>query len=493
MIYRELLTDPPWREGDLGKRLPPSPHAVSVALPRWKDVIGYEEKDPAVLSRLECGYPRFVIHPSVQHLCASSPFSEGRARLPFPSEKTAHLCADFIRKQTGLPSQVLPHKGVFLVDVEKNAFSALKDFWQHTGGIVSSRLADAALAGKSAHSFSSPAHRSLQKKLAALYGCEAEDVFLVPTGMAAHFLALRAVQARKPHTPTAQLGFPYVDTLKLQQKIGAGAVLLGNLSTIAADLLALIKQNAPAACFCEIPGNPLLGSADLREISPLLKSRGIPLVADDVVATPFNVDLSPYADLVVTSLTKYIAGSCDVMGGALVCNPRSPFRNEFRAILSSLYEPLLYEEDAAILDERADSFEERMKTHNENGLFIAERLRSHPAVERVWFPKWEFCDAYESVRRPGGGWGSVVTFLPKNASEASPRIYDCLPLAKGPSLGSFFTLACPFTLLAHYTELDWAESCGVSRYLIRLSVGIETPETLWQKIEHALSSSLSAE
>jgi cystathionine gamma-synthase len=91
------------------------------------------------------------------------------------------------------------------------------------------------------------------------------------------------------------------------------------------------------------------------------------------------------------------------------------------------------------------------------------------------------------VRKPQGGWGSLVTFLPKHAETTSPRIYDRLEVCKGPSLGTVFTLACPFTLLAHYTELDWAESCGVSRHLIRLSVGLENPEELWRRIERALA------
>ncbi len=81
----------------------------------------------------------------------------------------------------------------------------------------------------------------------------------------------------------------------------------------------------------------------------------------------------------------------------------------------------------------------------------------------------------------------MVTFLPKNAATAAPRIYDHLEVCKDPSLGTFFTLACPFTLLAHYPELDWAESCGVSRYLIRISVGLEDPEEIWQRLNRALN------
>jgi cystathionine gamma-synthase len=115
-------------------------------------------------------------------------------------------------------------------------------------------------------------------------------------------------------------------------------------------------------------------------------------------------------------------------------------------------------------------------------------LRRHPKISQIWYPKWSFGDAYESVRRPDGGWGSLVTFLPKDAENSAPRIYDHLAVCKGPSLGTDFTLACPFTLLAHYTELEWAEACGVPRYLIRISVGLEDPDELWQRLESALQA-----
>jgi len=312
-------------------------------------------------------------------------------------------------------------------------------------------------------------------------------VFLAPTGMAAIFAALQAVKERAPGRPTAQLGFPYVDALKLQETFGHSGILLHDLESASQELPALLRRQPLAACFCEIPGNPLLGSVDLRAISPALREQGVPLVVDDVVATPINVDLSAHADLIATSLTKFIVVTCDAMGGALICSPKSPFYHELKSIARAQHEELLWGDDARVLDQQARSFPERMKRHNENGLFIAERLRGHPAVERVWYPKWENGEAYEAVRRPSGGWGALVTFLPKNGETRSPIIYDRLEVCKGPSLGAVFTLACPFTLLAHYTELDWAESCGVSRYLIRLSVGLEEPEELWQRFEKALA------
>lgn len=487
MGIRDLLRDPVWRGDELGKALPDSLHAVSVALPRWQDVVGYEEKWPEVVNQLQCGYPRFVIHRLVQDLAR---FIAGdRPCLPFPSRHTAQQCVAFIHRQSGVEAHVLEREGHYGVATTDNGYDSLKAFWQHTGLIVSTRRAQSVLQGVPQQQPDDREVRdSLRRQLAGLYDCSPDDVFLQPTGMAAMFAALRTVMRRTPGRPTVQIGFPYVDTLKLQEKFGHGATLLHDLNHCTANLRALLQQGDLAGCFSEIPGNPLLGSADLREITPILREHGVPLVADDVVATPLNVDLGPHADLIATSLTKYIVGRGDAMGGALICNPRSPYHGELRAIAASLHEELLWLDDAVVLEEQIGSFPERMRVHNRNGLIIAERLRSHPAVEQVWFPKWSFGDAYEAVRRPDGGWGSLVTFLPKNAETASPRIYDNLEVCKGPSLGTSFTLACPFTLLAHYTELEWAEACGVPRNLIRLSVGLEDVDELWGRIVRALEA-----
>jgi len=474
----------------MGQPIPNSTHAVSVALPRWRDVVGYEEKSPEVIDRLSSGYPRFVIHPLVAELGRF--ISDGRACLPFPSRRVADLAAEFVRRTAGDEPKRVEKNGVHGVVAAAAGNAALRTFWQHTGLIVSSRQAEAHLAGIVLNPIDPEIQRSLRRQLAGWYDCAEGDVFLAPTGMASVFAALQAVLRRAPGRPTAQLGFPYVDTLKLQQKFGPGGILLHHLGTIEGKLRSLLDRERLAGCFCEIPGNPLLGSVDLRRVSPMLREHHVPLIVDDVVATPINVDLSRQADLVVTSLTKFIVGSGDAMGGALVCNPRSPQYQELKSIVQAQHEELLWGQDAEVIECQARGFPERMQRHNENGLWIAERLRQHPAIERVWYPKWEFSEAYEAVRRPNGGWGALLTFLPKNAAASSPGIYDRLACCKGPSLGTVFSLACPFTLLAHYTELEWAEACGVSRYLIRLSVGLEEPEDLWRRLETALALKATA-
>ena len=94
---------------------------------------------------------------------------------------------------------------------------------------------------------------------------------------------------------------------------------------------------------------------------------------------------------------------------------------------------------------------------------------------------------YERIRRHGGGYGSLLSFLPATPATMAPRIYDALDVSKGPSLGTDFTLACPYTLIAHYRELDWAETHGVSRWLLRVSVGLEDFDDLQARFSLALS------
>jgi cystathionine gamma-synthase len=67
-------------------------------------------------------------------------------------------------------------------------------------------------------------------------------------------------------------------------------------------------------------------------------------------------------------------------------------------------------------------------------------------------------------------------------------VFNALRVSKGPSLGTHFTLACPYTQLAHYDELDWAADCGVPAHLLRVSVGLEDPNELWQRFAIALES-----
>lgn len=477
-----------WHGDEMGLPLPDSPHAVSVALPRWQDVIGYEEKRPETVSRMRSGYPRFLVHPYVSAVARE--MAPDEVCLPFPSARTAQRCAEYVSRRSGEPAWLVRFGDVTGVVTNPAGQAALRAFWQHTGLIFSSRQAEALLEGRAADADRDRALKaSLRAQLADHYGCDAGDVFLLPSGMGAIFLALQAVSRVRPGRATAQLGFPYVDSLKVQEQFGTGVVFVPYRNGTQAEVLIDVLRREPlAGCFCEIPSNPLLECPDIMGLLPWLREQGIPLVVDDVVSTPYNIDLTGVADIVVTSLTKYFAGTGDVMGGALMLNPRSPQYDALKRAVLAEHEDLLWGEDAAVLDRQARGFPERMQRHNAGGLLLAERLRAHPAVAQVWYPKWQCAEFYEAVRRPGGGWSNLISFLTREAARTAPLVYDALEICKGPTLGTVFTLACPFTLLAHYGELDWAESCGVSRHLIRVSVGIEEPEALWSRFARVLDT-----
>jgi cystathionine gamma-synthase len=113
-------------------------------------------------------------------------------------------------------------------------------------------------------------------------------------------------------------------------------------------------------------------------------------------------------------------------------------------------------------------------------------LNDHPSVAQVWHPSLVNRDHYDSIRRKNGGYGGLLSFVLKNPKK-TPKVYDSLKLSKGPSFGTPFTLVCPYTMLAHYLELEWAEGCGVPANLLRVSCGLEPIETLIAAFDEALS------
>ncbi|MBI2432477.1 MAG: PLP-dependent transferase [Candidatus Hydrogenedentes bacterium] len=486
---RDLLKEPLWREEDLGKNLPDSPHATSVALPLWRHVVGYEENDPAVLSALSCGYPRFVAHPYVRQLFehARQEFAcSGEQAFVFPTETVAQRCARYVREKTGLVARVQATgvNGLHAVVFPDAAFEPVKKYWQHFGEIVSSRAALAAIEGR--RPTDGTAKGMLRERIASLAGGRAEDVFLYPSGMAALAAGLRAAQAHRSGGKSAQLGFPYVDLLKIQSVTGPGVHFLADPSDANVDAIAgLVERETLSAVFCEVPGNPLLQCVDLPRLSELLRKHGVPLIVDDTPGTFANIDVLPWADMVVSSLTKSFSGVGDVMAGSVVLNPESALYNALAPLVREQFEDLFWEEDAAALEENSRDFPERMQVVNKNAEALTDYLAGHPAVERVYYPKQETRARYERVMRPGGGYSCLLSLLLKDAPRRSAPFYDALRVCKGPSLGLNFTISCPYVLLAHYNELDWVEQCGLSRFLLRISVGMEPADEMIGRFEEA--------
>ena len=489
-LVAPLLTEPLWRPEDLGRPIPDSPHAVSVCLPTWRDVVGYEEGDERVRARLRAGYPRFVHPPFCRQLAATAArrfVRDGEACLVFPGPGPADRAARFVRDRTGLPPRIDPlgTHDAYAVTFPQAAAAEAAAAWQHGGEGISSRHAEACLTGRPATD-GAAAERTVRERIAALVGTGPESVFLYPCGMAAAFAVHRAIGRLFPGRPGAQFGFPYVDTLKVQEKFGPGARFFprGDADDLA-RLAETLQREPVAAVWTEFPSNPLLTSPDLERLSALARRHGTPLVVDDTLAGFANADVLPAADVVWSSLTKFFSGVGDVTAGSVVLNPRSPFAADLAAELRR-DASALWGEDAVTLERNSRGYAGRAGRINANAETVADFLHAHPAIAAVHYPKFVTPSLYGAFRRPGGGDGGLLSFTLRDALRAA-AVFDALRVNKGPNLGAGYTLACPYTLLAHYQELGFAESCGVSRHLIRVSVGVEPADDLIGRFADALA------
>lgn len=492
---RDLLQAPCCAPEDLGHPLPDSDHAVSVALPLWQHVIGYEENDPAVTSKFRCGYPRFFLPPLLQQLAteAESRLAQpGEGCLIYPSLAAAERCLQFVRTRIHSQARVIPYGrlGLAVVAFPEAHRSTVREYWRYAGETVSTRMAEAALRGREdAPAKGAEAKALIRQRLARMADVQPQDVFLFPSGMAAVFAVHRMLQHLLPGRRSVQLDFPYVDVLKVQQEFGEGVSFFPTAGPeVLAEVRRLAEMGELCGVFCEMPSNPLLRAVRLSDFAPSMRQHGVPLVVDDTVATVANIDALRFADVVTSSLTKTFSGAGDVLAGAVTLNPRSPFYAAFSLYLSSelLENDIFWWEDAVALEKNSRDFPKRVRRSSHNAAALAAMLRSHPKVASVWYPGGRH-DGLEEILRPGAGYGCLLSFILRNPADA-PVVYDSLRVSKGPSLGTNFTLVCPYTLLAHYQELDWAESCGVPSHLLRVSAGLEETSDLLERFRAALAA-----
>ena len=506
----DLLTHPLFRRDDLGRPVPESSHAVSVCLATWDQNVGYEEADPHVVDKMRCGYPRFFLHPLVVRLfqqCEAQFAASDECCFVFPTRRVAERAVNFITGRTGLSSRIheADSLGLFAVCLPTEARQAAMSYWQHSGEIVSSRAAAIALRGESPRTTASTQKKLIRERIADVYGSDPDDVYLFPSGMAAIFAAYRALQQMRPQCKPVQFGFPYVDTLKILQRFPSesGVDEQGESSETdplhffpngsrpeLQELEGRLEAEQIIGLFCEIPGNPLLQTPDLTRLADLARSFQFPIVVDDTLGALINIDASAAADMLAASLTKFFSGRGDVMGGSLILNRDKPFYGALKAFFNEDFEDLFFGEDAEVLERNSRDFRERVETINRNTEVLCEALRHHPAVDRVFYPKYETPDSYRTWMRPGGGFGGLFSLLLHDPAKTGPAFFDALRITKGPNLGTNFTLCCPYTILAHYHELEFAESCGISPYLMRVSVGLEEPDWLVARFTEALDGVL---
>ncbi|KAJ6440862.1 cystathionine gamma-synthase [Purpureocillium lavendulum] len=315
------------------------------------------------------------------------------------------------------------------------------------------------------------------------------DVYLFPAGMNAIFNAHQALLSARGQLKSINFGFPYVDTLKILQKFGPGCVFFGHASSQDLDELETLLRSGHRflGLFCEFPGNPLLTCPDLDRIRRLADEFDFAVVVDETIGTFANINVLSVADIVVSSLTKIFSGDSNVMGGGAILNPESRYYAALKNALDhDVFEDTYWPEDVIFMERNSRDFARRVDRINANAEAICDTLRSSPLVKSLYYPKYNTSRSnYDARRLPDGGYGGLLSVVFTDKKKAQV-FYDNMEIAKGPSLGTNFTLCSPYVLLAHYQELPWAAQYGVDPDLIRVSVGLEETDHLQTTFRKAL-------
>ena len=488
----------------LGQRIPGSVHSVSCSLPTMRDVVGYEEKNPDITRHLTSGYPRFVVHPFAHQLAQQLAEQHHLGGRTLWLTSSARMAGELAR-HLGANAEILAIAGLHGVSHPKNAELATraKTFLQNVGGFLSSREAEDHLvrlvllpAAAPETLFPGDATTEVKRHLRPAFpGAGDADFFLASSGMNAIYAAFRALaelQAGHGRTVWIQLGWLYLDTIAILKKFTApGDYIYARDVFDRAALERLFAEHGPriAGIVTEVPTNPLIQTPDLPWLVALARRHDAALILDPTVASAFNVNLLPCADVITTSLTKYAASEGDVIAGLAVVNPASPHAARLRTRLASLLEPV-YPRDLARLAAQIGKTEALLARVHDNVPHVIGFLETHPAVRDVfWARRAESRPNFDRVARAPGAVGAMISFTLRGPLE---KFYDRLRLPKGPSFGMTTTLICPFMFLAHYdlvtSEAGRAElaSSGLDPNLLRLSVGTEPVEEIIAALAEAL-------
>ncbi|RKP22622.1 pyridoxal phosphate-dependent transferase [Syncephalis pseudoplumigaleata] len=325
-----------------------------------------------------------------------------------------------------------------------------------------------------------------------------DNAYLYPCGMNAIYNLHRLLGFMKTKRKTVCYGFPYLCAHKILDKVGSGSIFYGHGSEEELDdlekRLADPAQERILSIFCEFPSNPLLKAPNIRRLRALADQHDIPLLIDGTVGGFSNCLLFPYADVMIVSLTKLFSGSSDVMGGCLVVNTTRSHGARLQHALNvdggdgrPGYEDTTWWEDMLVLERHSRTFTEREARINKTAETICDYLRAHPKVAAVYYPKYTSDGAYDSYKRQGGGYGCLFS-LTFHTPQAAIAFFDALLCPKGTSFGTVYTLAVPYTILAHYTEQEWALQYDVPLYLIRVTVGLEDVEAIRTMFDVALAA-----
>ena len=331
--------------------------------------------------------------------------------------------------------------------------------------------------------YANPTVQAVEEKIAALEG--GECAMVMSSGMAATSTALfglleagdEIVCSAAIYGGTLQLIASFLDRFGVQARF-ASLEDLANLDGVLGPKTRLV--------WFESPINPTLRCVDIARVAAACRARGVLSVVDNTFASPINQrPLTLGADLVMHSATKYLNGHSDVTAGVLVGSRALTERlSHARKLVGGVLDPA----PASSLSRGLKTLHLRVARQNETAGRVASWLAADRRVTRVFYPGLADHPDHEIAKRQMTGFGGMVTFEVKDYAAAC-RVYDRLGIIRrAASLGGVESLCSLPVLTSQYGFTDeQLAAAGVTRGMIRLSIGLEAPEDLIADLYQALS------
>lgn len=330
-----------------------------------------------------------------------------------------------------------------------------------------------------------PTQIALQRRLAALEGAEA--ALVLASGMGAIATAVLTVCGAGDHLVAApslyggthRLLDVELPRLGIQVSYAGGTEVERWREAIRPETRLLLW---------EAVSNPLLRVPDTPALAALAKEHGAVSLVDATFATPINLrPVEHGVDLVMHSATKYLGGHSDLIGGVLAGPSRlvEEARHRMHSFGASL------DPHAAFLLERGvKTLGVRMARHNENGRRMAEFLAGHERVVQVHHPELPDHPDRDAARRLLAGGGGVVSFVPDVGFEVAARLAGSFRWIRlAPSLGGVDSLVSLPAQTSHRgLSPEERAALGIPDAMIRLALGIESPDDLVEDLDRALAS-----
>jgi cystathionine gamma-lyase len=239
----------------------------------------------------------------------------------------------------------------------------------------------------------------------------------------------------------------------------------------------------------ETPTNPLLKITDLAAVAKLAAERHILTVVDNTFASPFvQRPLEFGVDIVLHSVTKYINGHSDMVGGIVVVNDRQGTADKL-AFMQNAIGSILDPFSSFLALRGVKTLPVRMKAHCSNAMLVAAWMRDHRKIERVLYPGLPSHPQHTLAAKQMSGFGAMISVYVKADMAGVRRFLEaCEIFTLAESLGGVESLiGHPVTMSHGSIPVERRSKLGITDNLVRLSVGIEDPQDLIADLEHALS------